>query len=227
MTNIESRLKSVINCIRKAEEKFGRPTDSVQLLAISKVHSIEKIRNANAAGQTHFGESYLQEALEKIRLLSDLDLDWHFIGAIQSNKTKPIAENFNWAHGVGSAKIAQRLSEQRPDHLPPMNICLQVNISGEESKSGISPNTTMDIAKECIDLPGIKLRGLMAIPEYATDFEQQRLPFKKLRQLKEWLNQSGIDMDTLSMGMSGDMEAAIAEGATIVRIGTNIFGDRQ
>lgn len=227
MTDTKSRLKSVINHIKHAEKKFGRQPDSVQLLAVSKVHPLDQIRDAYAAGQTHFGENYLQEALEKIEQLSNLNLDWHFIGAIQSNKTRSIAENFSWAHGVGSSKIAQRLSEQRPEHLPPLNICLQVNISGEERKSGISPDDVMAIAKECIGLPGIKLRGLMTIPKYTTDMEQQRPPFKKLRQLKELLNQAGIDMDTLSMGMSGDMEAAIAEGATIVRIGTNIFGRRQ
>lgn len=224
--NTKSQLKSVVSRIKQAEEKFGRPGDSVQLLAVSKVHPAEKIREANAAGQTSFGENYLQEALEKIRELSDLDLDWHFIGAIQSNKTRPIAENFSWAHGISSSKIARRLSEQRPANLPPLNICLQVNISGEETKSGITPDAVMDIAREITDLPGIKLRGLMAIPEYIADFEQQRIPFKKLRLLKEQLNQNGINMDTLSMGMSGDMEAAIAEGTTIVRIGTDIFGER-
>ena len=226
MPDTKYRLKSIINHIRMSEEKFARPANSVQLLAVSKVHPANEIRKANAAGQTSFGENYLQEALEKIGKLSDLNLDWHFIGAIQSNKTRPIAENFSWAHGISSIKVARRLGEQRPTNLPPLNICLQINISGENTKSGITPDATMAIAKEIITLPGIKLRGLMAIPEHVTDFEQQRIPFKKLRQLKEQLNRNGIDMDTLSMGMSGDMEAAIAEGATIVRIGTDIFGER-
>lgn len=224
--NTKSRLKSVTNRIKQAEEKYGRSPDSVQLLAVSKVHPAEKIREAHAAGQTWFGENYLQEALDKMEQLSDLDLDWHFIGAIQSNKTRQIAEHFNWAHGVNSIKVARRLGEQRPDSLDPINICLQVNISGEESKSGISPDTVITIARDVMQIPGIKLRGLMAIPEYSADFEQQRKPFRKLRELLEQSNQQGMEMDTLSMGMSGDMEAAIAEGATIVRIGTDIFGER-
>jgi len=227
MASIKSGLTTVLSRIQAAEQKYGRPPGSVQLLAVSKAHPVSAIQEAVNSGQGAFGESYLQEALDKIGLLSDLTLEWHFIGSLQSNKTRPIAENFSWVHGISSVKIARRLSEQRPQHLPALNLCLQVNISQEPSKSGISPEETLTLAKEIITLPNIKLRGLMAIPAPVEDFEQQRAPFRKLRELKDQLCAQGLALDTLSMGMSDDMEAAIAEGATIVRIGTDIFGRRK
>jgi len=186
---------------------------------------------AAEAGQGAFGENYLQEALEKIAEVKatrpDLELEWHFIGPIQSNKTRPIAEHFDWVHSVDRLKIAQRLSEQRPAGLPPLNVCLQVNISGEASKSGVLPSETLAVAQAIAALPRLQLRGLMAIPEAVGDAEQQRLPFRQMHALLDQLRVEGLKLDTLSMGMSGDMAAAIAEGATIVRIGSAIFGTRE
>jgi pyridoxal phosphate enzyme (YggS family) len=186
---------------------------------------------AAGAGQTAFGENYLQEAVDKqqaVRALRpDLQLDWHFIGPIQSNKTRPVAEHFDWVHTIDREKIARRLSEQRPTNLPALNICLQVNVSGEASKSGVSPEDLPALAQVVATLPNLRLRGLMAIPEPAADFESQRKPFALLRTLQQQLAAIGIITDTLSMGMSTDMAAAIAEGATIVRIGTAIFGKRD
>jgi pyridoxal phosphate enzyme (YggS family) len=199
----------------------------VCLLAVSKTFSAEAVREAYRGGQTAFGENYVQEALEKIEALRDLPLEWHFIGPIQSNKTRTIAENFAWVHSVDRLKIAERLSAQRPAHLPPLNICLQVNVSGEQSKSGAAPAEVVQLAQEIARLPHLRLRGLMAIPAPAAGGIAQRAPFAQMREMLERLKSQGIMLDTLSMGMSYDYPAAIQEGATIVRIGTGIFGVRD
>lgn len=204
-----------------------RTADSVQLLAVSKTRGADEIRQLHACGQTAFGENYLQEALDKITALQDLALEWHFIGPIQSNKTRAIAERFDWVHSVDRLKIAQRLSEQRPADLPPLNICLQINISEEASKSGCSLDELPALARNVASLPNLRLRGLMAIPEPETDPARQRATFARVRQLLTDLQHELPQLDTLSMGMSGDLEAAIAEGATIVRVGTALFGPRH
>ncbi|MDP2805709.1 MAG: YggS family pyridoxal phosphate-dependent enzyme [Gallionellaceae bacterium] len=227
MTAILSNLQAIHQAIEQAAKAAQRESASVHLLAVSKTFPAEVVREAYAAGQRAFGESYVQEAVDKINALHDLPLEWHFIGPIQSNKTRDIAANFSWVHGVDRLKIAQRLSEQRPADLPPLNICLQVNVSGEASKSGIAPAEAEALAREVVQLPKLKLRGLMAIPAPSDDFEQQRLPFAQLREMLQALDHEGIKLDTLSMGMSHDFVAAIKEGATIVRVGTAIFGDRD
>lgn len=227
MKTIATQLQKIRQQISDAEQRFERSPGSAQLLAVSKTKPIDVIRAAIAEGQHSFGENYLQEAVEKIETLHNPALDWHFIGAIQSNKTATIAANFNWVHTVDRLKIARRLSEQRPESLPPLNICLQVNTSGEQSKSGITFDELEDLAKDVATLPGVSLRGLMTIPAPEDDFERQRLPFRQLRLALERLNQQGHQLDTLSMGMSSDLEAAIAEGATYVRIGSAIFGARN
>lgn len=204
----------------------GRTPDSVRLLAVSKTFPATAIGAAHAGGQDAFGESYLQEAAEKIASLADLPLEWHYIGPIQSNKTRQIAELFSWVHAVDRLKIAERLAAQRPAHLPALNLCVQVNISGEASKAGVAPAQTLELARAISALPGVRLRGLMAIPEPLQGFEAQRAPFRRLGELLAELRAAGLDCDTLSMGMSDDLEAAIAEGATIVRVGTAIFGRR-
>jgi pyridoxal phosphate enzyme (YggS family) len=198
----------------------------VALLAVSKTQPAAVIAALAAAGQRQFGENYLQEALEKIEALRQLDLEWHFIGPLQSNKTRGIAENFAWVHSLDRLKLAQRLSEQRPDTLPALNICLQVNISDEASKRGLNAVELADVAHAVAELPRLRLRGLMAIPAPSTDFVAQRGSFTHLRELQATLIATGVELDTLSMGMSDDLEAAIAEGATIVRVGTAIFGPR-
>lgn len=225
MTAIAAALNNVLLEIRTAEKTFHRPPCSVRLLAVSKGQSVENISIAFLAGQTAFGESYLQEALKKIPLLHNAE--WHFIGPIQSNKTRKIAEHFSWVHSVAEQKIAKRLSDQRPPHLPPLNICLAVNISEEPSKSGILPCQAKDLAAYCAALPSLRLRGLMAIPAPHPAFAEQSAEFHKLRLLFDELCKEKIILDTLSMGMSHDFNAAISEGATIVRIGTAIFGERQ
>jgi len=227
MTTISNALQAVRERIARAAAQCGRQPVSIALLAVSKTFGPDAIRAAYAAGQRAFGESYTQEALAKIAALSDLDLEWHFIGPLQSNKTKPIAEHFAWVHGVDRAKIAQRLSEQRPPDLPPLNICLQVNVSGETSKSGVAPAEITALARAVAELPRIKLRGLMAIPAPTEDETQQRAAFRRVRELFEQLNAQGFALDTLSIGMSSDLEAAIQEGATIVRVGSAIFGERR
>ena len=224
---IEQRLQTVREQISSTEQRFERPAGSVQLLAVSKTRPAGDILDVFRTGQTAFGENYLQEALEKIHQLAGHDIEWHFIGPIQSNKTRDIAQHFAWVHSVDRLKIAQRLSEQRPASLPPLNICLQVNIDNEASKSGVSPDEVLAIAQEIQQLPNLRLRGLMAIPTATHDFETQRNAFARLKKLYVQVQQNGIDLDTLSMGMSNDLTAAIAEGATIVRIGTAIFGPRQ
>jgi pyridoxal phosphate enzyme (YggS family) len=207
----------------------GRSESAVHLLAVSKTFTAAAIAAAAACGQTAFGESYAQEGLEKMQALGAqaTPLEWHYIGPLQSNKTRPVAENFAWVHAVDRLKIAERLSGQRPAGLPDLNLCIQVNISGEASKAGVAPEQTLDLARAIATLPRIKLRGLMAIPAPQADFAAQRASFRQLRELLERLNTAGLDCDTLSMGMSDDLEAAIAEGATIVRIGSAIFGARQ
>ena len=226
MTTIASNLQAVRNAISAAAAGAGRRPAEVMLLAVSKTFPTGMLREAYNAGQTRFAESYVQEALEKILSLQDLAIEWHYIGPVQSNKTRAIAENFAWVHSVDRLKIAERLSEQRPSHLPPLQVCLQVNISRENTKSGAPPNEASGLAHAIANLPGLKLRGLMAVPAPRGDFAAQRVPFAQLRKLRDDLNRQGLQLDTLSMGMSHDFAAAIAEGATIVRIGTAIFGAR-
>ncbi len=227
MTAILSNLQATREAIAQAAKAAQRNVAEVRLLAVSKTFPAAAVREAYQAGQVAFGENYLQEALEKIEALRDLPLEWHFIGPIQSNKTRPVAENFAWVHSVDRLKIAERLSAQRPPHLPPLNICLQVNVSGEETKSGVAPEDLVQLARAVVHLPHLKLRGLMSIPSPATDEAAQRVPFARMRALLVQLNSQGMALDTLSMGMSHDYRAAIQEGATIVRIGTAIFGARD
>ncbi|HEU0188471.1 MAG TPA: YggS family pyridoxal phosphate-dependent enzyme [Gallionella sp.] len=227
MTTIASNLQAVRAAIAGAALGAGRHADEVSLLAVSKTFAQDAVRDAHQAGQTRFAESYVQEAMGKISALHDLPIEWHYIGPIQSNKTRAIAENFAWVHSVDRINIAERLSAQRPAHLPPLQVCLQVNISGEESKSGVSPDQLSILAHAIAKLPGLELRGLMAIPASVDNVAAQRLPFAQLRELLNQLNQQGLKLDTLSMGMSHDFAAAIAEGATMVRIGSAIFGERQ
>lgn len=231
MSPIFRNLQAVREHISRAATQAGRDSASVQLLAVSKTFGPNAVFDAAAAGQRAFGENYLQEALDKMQAVRSaqpgLALEWHFIGPIQSNKTRLIAEHFDWVHSVDRQKIAQRLSDQRPEHLPPLNICLQVNISHEASKSGVLPEDVLPLAQSVAGLPRLRLRGLMAIPEPAADFDAQRKPFGQLRELQETLKRHGLALDTLSMGMSADLDAAIAEGGTIVRVGTAIFGKRD
>ena len=222
----EQRLRRVEQQIARALAQNGRDADTTALLAVSKTRPAGEILALYRLGQRRFGENYLQEALTKIEELGDYDIEWHFIGPIQSNKTRDIAAHFDWVHSVDRMKIAQRLNDQRPTGLPPLNICLQVNVSDEESKSGCNLEELPQLAREVAALPNLRLRGLMAIPAPCDDPEQQRRPFRVLREAMEQLNRDGMALDNLSMGMSGDLEAAIAEGATMVRIGTALFGPR-
>lgn len=224
MSTIAENIAKVGARIREAAQASGRDYAAIGLLAVSKTKTAAAVRLAQAAGLCDFGENYLQEALEKQAELSDLPLTWHFIGPIQSNKTRAIAEHFAWVHSVDRLKVAERLSAQRPAQLPPLNVCLQVNVSGEASKSGCSPEELPALAQAVNRLPHLKLRGLMAIPEPSEDPAAQHAAFARLRQLRDDLN---LGLDTLSMGMSHDLEAAIAEGATWVRIGTALFGARD
>ena len=223
---LTDNIAKVRSRVRESAEKCQRQESTILLLAVSKTRPADEIRDAADCGLRHFGENYLQEALDKIEQLQDLDLVWHFIGPIQSNKTRPIATHFDWVHSVDRAKIARRLNDQRPESLAPLNICLQVNISGEDSKSGISPAELPALAQAVAQLPRLRLRGLMAIPEATDDVARQHADFSRLRERLEEVREMAAEADTLSMGMSADMEAAIAEGATIVRIGTDIFGPR-
>lgn len=227
MTTIVNALQAVRQRIAVAAEAAGRPVAGIQLLAVSKTIPPAAVRQAYTAGQRAFGESYVQEAAGKVAALNDLPLKWHFIGPIQSNKTRPIAESFAWVHSLDRDRIADRLSAGRPSNLPDLQVCLQVNVSGEASKSGVAPEDLPALARHVQTLPRLKLRGLMAIPEPTDDPVKQRLAFIRLRQLLEQLNAEGFQLDTLSMGMSDDLEAAIAEGATIVRVGSAIFGERE
>jgi pyridoxal phosphate enzyme (YggS family) len=226
MITLAERLQRVRGRIEDARRAAGRPEQSVRLLAVSKTQGADQVREALAAGQTAFGESYLQEALAKMAELQATAIEWHFIGPIQSNKTAQIASHFDWVHSIDRLKIAQRLNEQRAE-LPPLNVCIQVNISGESSKSGVSEAGLPALAAAILKMPNLRLRGLMTIPAPNTDRNQQAEAFRRLRHCLERLNQQGMALDTLSMGMSNDLEAAIAEGATIVRIGTAVFGPRQ
>jgi len=226
MSTLAERLQQVRARIDAARRAAGRPEHSVRLLAVSKTQPATQIREALAAGQTAFGESYLQEALAKMAELPTTGIEWHFIGPIQSNKTAQIASQFDWVHSIERLKIAQRLNEQRAGQ-PALNVCIQVNISGEASKSGVSEAGLPALAAAIRELPNLRLRGLMAIPAPSTDRSRQAEAFRRLRHCLERLNQQDMALDTLSMGMSDDLEAAIAEGATIVRIGTAVFGPRQ
>lgn len=225
--SIAFNIAKVLQLIRAAEKKYRRPAGSVTLVGVAKTHPAQSIREACAAGLGHVGENYLQEALAKQQQLADLPLTWHFIGPIQANKTRAIAAAFDWVDSVDRLKIARRLSDQRPPGLAPLNLCLQVNISGEASKSGLAPQEVGAAADAIADLPGVVLRGLMAIPAPATGFEDQRRPFRELAAIAAEVRSHHPQLDTLSMGMSADMEAAIAEGATQVRIGTRLFGPRR
>lgn len=227
MTTISANLQAVRARIAAACAAAGRDPGDVRLLAVSKTWPAAAVRDAVAAGQRAFGENYAQEAVAKIGALADLGLEWHFIGPLQSNKTRPVAEHFAWAHSVERLKIAERLSAQRPADLPPLQVCLQINVSGEASKSGCAPAEAPALAAAVARLPNLRLRGLMAIPEPTADERLLRARFALLREILGTLNAGGMNLDTLSMGMSHDLEAAIAEGATIVRIGTAIFGERQ
>ena len=224
--NLLQRIADVRERTTAAAAGAGRSVDCVTILAVSKGHPAATLRAAAAAGLSAFGESYLQEALPKMAELQDLPLSWHFIGRLQSNKTRPVAEHFDWVHGVERLKVAQRLAEQRPYHAPALNVCLQVNIAGEDSKGGAAPAELPQLAAAVAALPRLKLRGLMCLPPEESAPARQRVWFAKLRGLLEALQAQGLALDTLSMGMSGDFEAAVAEGATIVRIGTALLGPR-
>jgi pyridoxal phosphate enzyme (YggS family) len=224
--SITTRLAAIHQRIHQAKIAANRATDTVQLLAVSKTHDASKIHAAWEAGQKMFGENYVQEAVNKQKQLQNLDIDWHFIGKLQSNKIKLIAENFAWVHTVSDINHARRLNAQRSIELPLLNVCIQVNISNELSKGGVDVESTILLLKQCLELPRLQIRGLMAIPEPTNEVAIQRQIFARLRQLKNELTQI-TTLDTLSMGMSNDLEAAIYEGATIVRIGTAIFGERD
>lgn len=230
MPTIQENITAVQKRLQQAASDAGRNPAEIQLLAVSKTRNIAQISQAITSGIFCFGENYLQEAMDKIDQLDDSKLDWHFIGPLQSNKTRQAAENFAWVHTVDRVKIAQRLSAQRPDDMPALNICLQINIDNEESKSGFNQDQAVEVAATIAQLPKLKLRGLMAIPKPRTVYKEQRQAFAQLRVLMEQIN-STLDnchkLDTLSMGMSADLEAAVAEGATLVRVGTDIFGARN
>ncbi|WP_017091304.1 YggS family pyridoxal phosphate-dependent enzyme [Vibrio splendidus] len=231
MSSIQQNIEQITSQIRSAEQKCGRAPESVQLLAVSKTKPIDAILEAALGGQVAFGENYVQEGVDKVKHFSEqhsnLNLEWHFIGPIQSNKTRPIAESFQWVHSVERDKIAQRLSDQRPSELPPLQVLIQVNTSGEESKSGTSEETVFALAELISSLPNLTLRGLMSIPANVSDYQSQLNAFSQLADLKGKLAVKYPDIDTLSMGMSGDMDAAVEAGSTMVRIGTAIFGARD
>lgn len=229
MSDLAQHLEAVHRRIAQAAQAAGRDPASIRLLAVSKTFPADAVRAAFAAGQRAFGENYVQEALAKIEALADLraQIEWHFIGPLQSNKTRLVAEHFDWVHSVDRLKIAQRLAEQRPANLAPLNVCLQINVSGEASKSGVAPADAPALAREVAALPRLVLRGLMSIPEPSEDVDAQRAAHRTLRELFETLRAEGLALDTLSMGMSADLEAAVLEGATVVRIGTAIFGARE
>jgi pyridoxal phosphate enzyme (YggS family) len=226
MTSIAANLQAVKARIANACAAAGRDPAEVALLAVTKTWPAQAVRQAAAWGQRAFGENYVQEGLAKAEALRDLDLEWHFIGPLQSNKTRPVAEGFAWVHGIDRLKIAERLADQRPANLFPLQVCIQVNVSGEQSKSGVTPDDAAALCRQVASLPRLKLRGLMAIPEPTDDMMLARRRFAVIRQLRDRLQADGLGLDTLSMGMSHDLEAAILEGATIVRVGTAIFGER-
>ncbi len=224
---LNDNITKLLQRVRRGAQKSQYRNSDILVVAVSKTRSAQEVRAAHACGLMHFGENYLQEALQKISELQDLPLVWHFIGPIQSNKTGPIAAHFDWVHSVDREKIAQRLSAQRPPHLSPLQVCIQVNISGEDSKSGASIAELPQLARTVLNLPHLQLRGLMAIPSATADTAQQREHFRQLREALMHLRTLAPAIDTLSMGMSDDLEAAIIEGATIIRIGTAIFGPRK
>jgi pyridoxal phosphate enzyme (YggS family) len=226
LENVARNLETVRARMEEAALRAGRDPEGIRLLAVSKMQPVEALAEAWEAGQRDFGENYLQEALPKLDALADRAAHWHFIGALQSNKTREVAERFDWVHTVDRESIAKRLSDQRPAELTPLHICLQVNVSGEGSKGGVAPERLPALAEAVAALPRLRLRGLMAIPAPTKDSEARRAPFRQLRELMETLNGQGHSLDTLSMGMSDDLEAAIIEGATLVRIGTAVFGAR-
>jgi pyridoxal phosphate enzyme (YggS family) len=227
MSAIADNLQAVQARIGKAAALAGRSPESVRLLAVSKTWPLASIVDAADAGQRAFGENYVQEGIAKIMAIAGRNLEWHFIGPLQSNKSRDVAVRFDWAHSIDRLKIAERLSAQRPAYLPPLQVCVQVNVSGEASKSGCAPDEALALCRDVAKQPGLRLRGLMAIPEPTDDPAAQRAPFRRLREIYEHLRANGLPLDTLSMGMSHDLEAAVAEGATIVRIGTAIFGERS
>jgi pyridoxal phosphate enzyme (YggS family) len=226
MDTIEKRLQAVKSRIATACRTCGRDPRDIVLVAVAKGFPAEDIRTARAAGQRDFGENHVQEALAKLDELHGRDLAWHFIGPLQSNKTRPVAEHFHWVHSVDRLKIAERLAAQRPERLPPLQVCVQVNVSGEASKSGVAPKEAPALVRAVARLPRLRLRGLMTLPEPTTDRALVKRRFNALRELKEQLVREGLALDTLSMGMSDDLEAAIEAGATMVRVGTAIFGPR-
>lgn len=226
MIGVTENLRKIRDLLHFAAIEAGRNPADVRLLAVSKKQPLEKIREAYAAGQREFGENFVQEGVEKIAAMDKNDITWHFIGHLQSNKTRVVAENFDWVHTIDKLKTARRLSEQRPDGMAPLNVCLQVNVDDEDSKSGVPPHALPELATACAELPNIRLRGLMCLPAIRDEPDAQRIPFAILRELAEKLRTDGVDMDTLSMGMTADFRAAILEGATIVRIGTALFGER-
>ena len=226
MIGVTENLRKIRDLLHVAAIEANRDPAGVRLLAVSKKQPLEKIREAYAAGQREFGENFVQEGVEKIAAMDKDDITWHFIGHLQSNKTRVVAENFDWVHTIDKLKTARRLSDQRPDGLPPLNVCLQVNVDDEESKSGVTPEALPELAAACAKLPNIRLRGLMCVPAIREEPDAQRIPFAALRELAEKLRTDGVDTDTLSMGMTADFRAAILEGATIVRIGTALFGER-
>ena len=227
MSDILRNLQAVRQRIETAANTAGRPPESVRLLAVSKTWPAEAVAVAAQAGQVAFGENYVQEGVEKVAALRGLGLEWHFIGPLQSNKSRLVAEHFDWVHTLDRLKIAERLSAQRPAHCPPLQVCVQVNVSGEASKSGCAPAEAAALCRAVAALPGLRLRGLMAIPAPEADPARQRQPFSTLHQLFDSLRAEGLELDTLSMGMSDDLEAAIAEGSTLVRVGSAIFGARN
>lgn len=226
MTGFTENFRKIQDLLARATADAGRPAGAVRLLAVSKSQPAAAVAAAAAAGQREFGENFVQEALTKMAEVARDDLVWHFIGHLQSNKTRAVAERFDWVHTIDRPRIAERLSRQRPHHAPDLNVCIQVNIDAEEGKSGVSPEELPALAATVAGLPRLRLRGLMCIPRIREGFEAQREPFRRLRELGESLADAGIETDTLSMGMSGDYVAAIHEGATIVRIGTALFGPR-
>lgn len=227
MTSISTNLQAVRDRIRAAAEACGRRPAEVELLAVSKTWPAAAVREAAAAGQHAFGENYVQEGCAKAEALAELGLEWHFIGPLQSNKTRPVAQHFDWVHSIDRLKIAERLSAQRDVHRPPLNVCIQVNVSGELSKSGVAPEAAEALARAVAALPRLRLRGLMCIPEPTDDAALLAARFGVLRALQRKLAEGGLAVDTLSMGMSHDLEAAVAAGATLVRVGTAIFGERR
>jgi len=227
MTEIRQRVQQVRTRIKQAARRFGRDPMEIRLLAVSKTHPAERVAEAFAAGQGEFGESYLQEAVEKIAALADKPIVWHYIGRIQSNKTRAIAEHFHWVHSIDQEKQARRLNEQRPAHLPPLNVCLQVKVDDEQSKGGLDFEQTRELVAHFAQFPRLRLRGLMTLPAPREGEEKQRPAFARLRRLRAQLATPQQPLETLSLGMSGDLEAAIAEGSTLVRVGTAIFGPRN